>query len=666
MYDAEVYIKNYNCIRCDSDSRHTGGVVMYVHENISFKVISNCEKDRAWFLAIQIIKGYHTTGIFGVVYRSFQTTNAVFLNNLDEWFEDILNHNKENFIFGDFNIDVATKEFYSLKLVQLVKDYRMTQEVQEYTRVTKYSRSLIDLLITNSKNVQCTIVKDQQISDHYMLSVEINSKNAKAKLSEECCAVEIRSWKNYSVDNFNHILNQQMQTYKSNDDLDYNADNLILKLRTTVDQLTQRKIIQNKCTTPWFTENLKLLKQEKIRCYGLMKIMNSDETWAIYKKARNSYKQSLRKEQSRYYQQKFNENRYNPKELWKTLKAMYKSKNTTQWSIQYNNKIITENQELVEVLNDTFVSSVVDIHNKIPKLNSWHFSDTNTCPTEFKFQCITYQEILRTINNLKSNTGIDGINRIIMMDAMKNQMFSEKFTNLINQCLSEAKVPNSWKISTVIPIPKTVKPTTPDELRPINMLPPYEAVLERVVKTQLINHILNNNILVDQQSGFREFHSCETALNLMLDNWKSEIDNKKVVVAVFLDFKRAFETIDREILLKKLRIYGIRGNELQWFKDYLQGRQQYTKINNFKSNLIPNNLGVPQGSTLGPLLFILYINDIVEAIRNCKINMFADDTLITTSAPTISEAMQKINEDLENLRKWLMYHKLSLNISKTK
>lgn len=664
MYDAEFHINNYNFIRCDSDSRHTGGVAMYIHENINFKIISNCEKERAWFLAIHIIKGYHTTGIFGVVYRSFQTTNPVFLNNFDEWLENVINHNKQNFIFGDCNIDVKSNEFYSVKLKQLIADNRLVQIVDDHTRVTCNSKSLIDVLITNSKGIRYEIVKEHQISDHYMISASINSKTTMT--AEEMTAVEIRSWKNYSSESLNISLNQKLLGFQGYAEINQTAEDLILKLKTCVNELTHMTTIQKKNKIPWFSQNLKSLKQDKLRNYGLMKIINSKDNWDNYKKSRNLYKQSLRMEQSIYFKNKFIENKNKPKELWKTLKSMYKTKNQTQWNIQFNNKIISEKQELAEALNRSFVSSVIDIHNNIPEVKDWDFSVVDKCSQKFCFQIITHQDLFKIISSMNSNAGIDGINRTVMMDAMKNQIFSANFTELINQSLNQAKVPKSWKISTVIPIPKTIKPTTPEELRPINMLPPYEAIMERVIKNQLINHINKNNILVDQQSGFRELHSCETALNLMLDNWKSEINDNKVVVSVFLDFKRAFETIDRKILLKKLNKYGVQGRELEWFTNYLEGRQQYTKIDNYVSKPMPNNLGVPQGSILGPLLFILYINDIVEVIKNCQVNMFADDTLITTSAPTLIEAVQKVNEDLENLRKWLMFHKLSLNISKTK
>jgi len=229
----------------------------------------------------------------------------------------------------------------------------------------------------------------------------------------------------------------------------------MLKLKTCVNGLTSTKLIHKTSKIPWFSENLKLLKQNKIRSYGIMKIINSKENWDNYKRARNVYKQSLRKEQSNYFKNKFVENQNNPKELWRTLKSMYKTKTTTQWNIQFNNKVLTDKLELAESLNNTFVSSVIDIHNNIPVVKNFNESNAYFYTVPFCFQNVTCQEITKTISSLKSNAGIDGINRTIMLDAMKNEIFASKFTLLINKSLNEAKVPRSWKISTVIPILKT-------------------------------------------------------------------------------------------------------------------------------------------------------------------------------------------------------------------
>lgn len=189
--------------------------------------------------------------------------------------------------------------------------------------------------------------------------------------------------------------------------------------------------------------------------------------------------------------------------------------------------------------------------------------------------------------------------------------------SIINESLNKIIMPELWKISTVIPIPVKA-----EEYRPINTLPPDEKMIEKYVKKQLVEHINKNNILVKQQSGFGENHSCETTLNYVINKIKCDIGEGNIVIVIFLDLKRAFETVDRDILLRKMKEYGIRGKEWKWFKSYLTNRKQKTKFNEITSKEKNIDIGLPQGSGLGPICFTLYINDIVKAPKiwgNCSI-----------------------------------------------
>lgn len=171
---------------------------------------------------------------------------------------------------------------------------------------------------------------------------------------------------------------------------------------------------------------------------------------------------------------------------------------------------------------------------------------------------------------------------------------------------------------------------------------------------------------MERQSGFRAKHSCETALNLIIDEWKTSIAKNKVVIAVFLDFKRTFETIDRNILLTKLYYMGIRGTSLEWFRSYFEGRTQRVKIDEHISDAKEIGAGIAQGSVLAALLFILYINDIEKVSDYCDISLLADDTLLTIIANSYNEVINKLNHDLNKIYKWLCMNKLKLNVQKTK
>lgn len=160
------------------------------------------------------------------------------------------------------------------------------------------------------------------------------------------------------------------------------------------------------------------------------------------------------------------------------------------------------------------------------------------------------------------------------------------------------------------------------------MLPCIERLMESLAYKQLNAFIIANNLLGSHQSGFRRMHSCESAINDVLYDWREAQNDSKIILAVFLDFQRAFETIEPQLAINKLEKYGIHGTSLQWFKSYLSNRKQTVKINESISHECDNGLGVPQGSILGPLIFILYVNNIINCLQHCNAKMFADDTRI--------------------------------------
>ena len=223
------------------------------------------------------------------------------------------------------------------------------------------------------------------------------------------------------------------------------------------------------------------------------------------------------------------------------------------------------------------------------------------------------------------------------------------------------------KIAKVTPVFKGGDSADYSNYRSISVLPCFSTILERLMYNRLYKHLSNSKILYPKQFGFQKGHSTDHALLQLVDQIYESFERNEYTIGVFIDLSKAFDTVDHNILLKKLEIYGISGTHLQWFRNYLSNRKQYIQFDGWqKTNYKTVKCGVPQGSILGPLLFLLYINDLQFASDLLDPIMFADDTNLFYSNKDINTAFLKVNDELQKINEWFISNKLSLNVKKTK
>ena len=227
-------------------------------------------------------------------------------------------------------------------------------------------------------------------------------------------------------------------------------------------------------------------------------------------------------------------------------------------------------------------------------------------------------------------------------------------------------VPDSLKIAKVIPLFKYGSLNSIDNYRPISVLPTVSKIMERVVYDQLSEYLEQQGLLSESQYGFRKGYNTEIAVTVFTDNIRRAIDSGKMTGAVFIDLRKAFDTGEHKVLMSKLPLKGIVGGELKWIGNYLTDRYQCVQYDGVKSDRELVKYGVPQGSILGPLLFLLQINDLAKIVRNCNIQMYADDTVIYTSHSNVSNIEQTLTSEMNNVSKWLNKNRLIINLNKGK
>ena len=365
-----------------------------------------------------------------------------------------------------------------------------------------------------------------------------------------------------------------------------------------------------------------------------------------------------------------NTNKDNPSELWKTLNELIsrnKSGTSPSCIISEDNNTITDSKSIATVLNEYFTLIGTKLADKIKStFQPKPLQPSSNLPFSFEFEEVDIALVHQELSCLKTNkaTGLDQISAKLPKDSASTIAYS--LTKIINASLVSETFPDIWKKGKIIPLFKCNDPTAPNNYRPITILPVLSKIMERIVHRQIYKYLQEHKLITSDQFGFRPYLSTNVALTRVTEEILYNMDNKLITGAVFIDLRKAFDTVDHTLLLTKLRHIGFSAPVINWFTSYLSSRTAVTSINNITSCRKPVTVGVPQGSILGPLLFLIYINDLPQRLKNCKSILYADDTLIYYTARTKTELQEKINEDLNSLSQWLNNNLLTLNYEKTK
>jgi hypothetical protein len=271
------------------------------------------------------------------------------------------------------------------------------------------------------------------------------------------------------------------------------------------------------------------------------------------------------------------------------------------------------------------------------------------------------QKALAGISIAKA-TGSDNIPGHFLKDAAP--IIAKPFAHIVNQSIETSSVPEAFKIAKVVPLFKKGSKTTESNYRPISILPVASKIMERLIHDQLYEYLSKYNLLYKYQSGFRSGFSTDTALTYLADTIRRNIDDRLYTGAVLIDLQKAFDTVNHAILIAKMKAMGLGDPIVSWIHSYLSNRQQYVELNGVKSRLDKISCGVPQGSILGPLLFSIYVNDMVQSV-NCDLLLYADDSVLIKTGNDPKTIEENLSTELNSLRQWLIQNKLSIHLGKT-
>ena len=421
---------------------------------------------------------------------------------------------------------------------------------------------------------------------------------------------------------------------------------------------------------PWI--NSKILKMMRIRDRILQKLKKkqTDDNIKLYKKFRNRVSNELKESKARYFHNYFSTNSQNMKKLWSGIKTIISHKSSSSSAINKikdkDGSVTSDPSQMSNIFNVFYVNIANEITKTIPLTPKSPLDYlTKRVSNSLFLTPVTEIEVKDIISILNPSKSVGPNSIPIKLLKVIGSSISPLLALLVNQSFQSGTFPDKLKIAKVISLFKKGNPELPSNYRPISLLPIFSKIFEKLMYRRLYRFLEIHKVLYSLQFGFQENHSIDHALVSLTEAVRNTLDNKRFGCGIFIDLQKAFDTVNHAILLSKLEHYGVRGCALEWFRSYLSDRNQYVSVNGSNSKLLSITCGVPQGSVLGPLLFLIYINDLPNASQKLKFYLFADDTNIYFESSDLSNLIKIVNRELRSVKKWLDANKLSLNIDKT-
>jgi hypothetical protein len=606
--------------------------------------------------------------VIGIIYRPPAKDINEFCESLSEILFKIKNENKLVYIMGDFNLNLleAIQHLPTANFIELMYSNSLFPLISKPTRVTKHSASLIDNIFCNDVSMEkFNGILFTDISDHFPLFT-INYKTPEKDAHHFNARV-------YSTKNINSFTNKLKEC-------DWtpilNCTDGKLAFSSFYDKFCQFynesfpiKTFKSKYRNKhkWLTEGLKKSIIIKNKLFIKYRHFPTDENLVNYKTYKRNLSKLMKITERQYYNNLIIDNKYNMRKIWSVIKDVINKKRSTNLPNQFKfgEVLVNDKSVIANKFNSYFVNIGNDLSKKCQNDGTSPVSYLKQSnPDTIYLQKIEQCEIVKIIKSLKNaSAGHDGIHVKIIKSTY--HLFIDCLTHVLNLSLENGFFPDEMKLAKIIPLHKSGDTMNITNYRPVSVLPVFSKILERMMYSRLISFLNKHDILYKFQFGFRENHGANMALITLVDKISSALDSGNIVIGLFLDLKKAFDTVNHKILQDKLFHYGIRGLALKWIIDYLNHRTQYVDFQSVASNNLVVKCGVPQGSILGPLLFLLYVNDLANVSELLLPIIFADDTNLFIQGKSVNESIDTMNTEMSKVVTWLHANRLFLNLDKT-
>lgn len=639
-----------------------GGVAVFVREGIKYKTIDVerfTVEMHAEFCAVKITE----LGLIIVtLYRSSSSGNfSIFHDKLESLLRFLFGTGcGDVVVVGDFNVhfhDANNKE--SKEVLNIFNSYGLGRKVFFHTRVTEHGASCIDGVFTNIRDGFCHVSEMEPcLSDHRAIYVELSrdqpSNSPETYVFRRVITAEAMEGLR------NHLAAVDLDPLLNCcNDMDFVSQYIVRLYSDYVEQhCPLRKCeIGGRYPTKWFNGKLKQMRCTLSALQTASRVSKNPTDLGAFKNYRKLYLKAIRDRKREAYGDFLINSKNRCRDVWRLI------------DFECNRKVRVDGCSITpDQFNNSFLSQVENITNGF---GDDGLSSSDVCFRQkevmgsFFLEPITETDVLCAIFSQRRSGSTDPYGITVGVLRATADVIVPSLTRLFNKCIEQGTFPGPFKVSKVVPIHKRGDVDSPENYRPIAITPLFGRVFEFILKRRLSAYFEDKDLLSDSQFGFRSSRSTCDALESFVGGVVGGFEERNLTAGLLFDLRRAFDCVSHGILINKLELYGVRGLPLMLISSYLRDRVQYVNVGNMDSEVKMVRFGVPQGSILGPLLFLIYVNDLPYYIKSARVTLYADDTSLLVSGESVQELTLRSNAAEEAVKAWFLANKLELNTDKT-